>query len=98
MSGQQGLVAVGGIGLIGANYWLGGARQTVKAGALTPGATTAQTTAAHQQLKTVLIELMFVGVGVLLAGISDAAGSAALAVLVALGVLWAINHYTTPTA
>lgn len=91
---SQTLVAAGGIGLIAANYWLGGAKQTVTAGTLTKGASADATAASHTEIKKVAAELLFVGVATLIAGISDAAASAMLAVIAALFVLWAINHYT----
>lgn len=94
MSGKQQLVAAGGIGLIAANFWLGGARQTVTTGALTKGASPAATSDAHTEVKRIAAELLFVGLAVLISGVSDAAGSAMLAVIAALAVLWAINHYT----
>lgn len=95
MSDKQNLVAAAGIGLIAANFWLGGARQTVTAGSLKPGASGAATTASHTEVKKIAGELLFVGVAVLLSGISDAAGSAMLAVIVGLAVLWSIHHYTS---
>lgn len=94
MSSQQAALAgVGGISLIAANYWFGGAHQIVHTGALSGGATPAETTDAHKQLRTILIELAFVGVGVLIAGGSDSAGTAILAILAALAVLWSVNHF-----
>jgi hypothetical protein len=92
VSGKQNLVAAGGLGLIAANFWLGGARQTVSAG-LTKGAAPGTATNAHTEIKRVALELLFVGVAVVIAGASDGAASAMLAVIVALFVLWAINHY-----
>lgn len=93
MNGKQNVVAAGGLGLILANFWLGGARKTVTAGTINKGATTDQTAAAHLEIKKFAGELLFVGVAVLLSGWSDTAGSAMIAVIVALFILWAINHF-----
>lgn len=92
-SGKQTLVAAGGLGLIAANFWLGGARQTVNAGLFTPGAAPGMATNAHTEIKRIALELLFVGVAVLIAGVSDGASSAMLAVIVGLFILWSINHF-----
>lgn len=95
MSDKQNLVAAGGLGLIAVNFWLGGARQTVTAGSLKPGSTGDATAASHTAIKKIAGELLFVGIAVLVSGISDAAGTAMLAVIAALAVLWAIHHYSS---
>lgn len=92
-SGVQNLVGASGVGLIAANYWLGGSRQTVSAGTASAGATQAQTTAAHKQIKVIGAELLFVVVATMIAGTSDAAAQLMLAVMVGLGLLYAIQHF-----
>lgn len=94
MNTKQDLVAVAGIGLITANFWLGGARDTVSAGLFNGAAHPDQVASAHTSLKTAGAELLFVAVATLLAGMSDNAGTAMLSVIVALGVLWAIHHFS----
>lgn len=98
MSDKQPIVAAAGFGLILADYWLGGSRETVQAGALTPNATTQATFGAHGALAKIGSELAFVLVATLLAGFSDAAASAMLALIVALAILWAIHHYSPTKA
>lgn len=93
MSASQNLVGAGGVGLIAANFWLGGSREIVAGGTTNPSATAAQTDAAHKQLKVVAAELFFVVVATIIAGTSDTAGMAMLAVIVALAILWSIHHY-----
>lgn len=92
MNGQQNIVALGGVALIGANYWAT-QKATINAGLFNSSATTADTTAAHAALRNVALELLFVGVATLLAGVSDGLGSAMVAVIVALGILWCIRHF-----
>ena len=93
MSGKSNLVGAGGIGLIAANFWLGGARKTVGAG-LVKGAQPGTATNAHTEIKKVAAELLFVGVAVLIASVNDTAATAMLAVIVALFVLWSIHHFS----
>jgi hypothetical protein len=89
----QTYVAAAGLGLVAANYWLGAARHDFTAGALTTGASAAQTAAAHKTIKVLAVELLFVGAAVLIAGQSPAAGTAMGAMITALAILWAIHHY-----
>lgn len=91
MDGKQSVVAVGGVGLVLANYWIGGARGKVSAGLFNPGGDVA---GAHRQLVTFAGELLFVGVATVLAGVSDSWASAMVAVIVGLWILWAIHHYS----
>lgn len=86
---KQSLVAAGGIGLIVANYWTGPARSTITGGLFGSG----DTGAAHSQLGVMVGELLFVIVAAILAGISDAWGTAMVAVIAALFILWSIHHF-----
>lgn len=101
MNGQQQIVGLGGLALIGANFWLTDQKQTFAAGALSNSGqsgltpkSTAQTEAAHSLVKQIAAELLFVGVATLLAGMSSQAGNAMIAVVAALAILWAIKHYS----
>lgn len=94
-SGTASLVGVGGVALVAANFWTSPARATVHSGILDKNATADATTDAHKTLKGLLVQLLFVGAMVLIAGVSDSAATAMLAILAALGVLWAINHYSS---
>lgn len=93
MTTRQSLVGAGGIALLVANFWTGEARATVSGGLFAKDGNPA---AAHRELKVIGGELLFVAVATLLAGISDAWGTAMVAVIVALFVLWAINHFSPP--
>jgi hypothetical protein len=95
VNGKQQVVAVGGAGLILVNFWLTGSRQTVSAGIFNNNATDAQTSAAHTELKKFGAELLFVGVATLLAGLSNNAGTAMVAIIAALFIVWAMNRYAT---
>jgi hypothetical protein len=89
MNGAQSLVAAGGIGLVIVNYWTGPARHQV-AGVFDQGG---DVSAAHGQLKIVAGELLFVAGATLLAGLGDTWATSMVVLIVALFVLWAINHY-----
>lgn len=91
MNGAQTAAGAVGLGLVAADFWTSQQRPTITAGIFGTGASAAD---AHRQLKLVGAELLFVAVAVLVAGISDQAGKAMVAVLVALAVIWAINHYS----
>lgn len=93
MADKQPVVAAAGFGLVLSNYWLGGARQQVSSTVFNPKATADQVTVAHSTIKNLFIELFFVIIATIVAGISDGAADAMLAVIVALAILWAINHY-----
>lgn len=98
MNGQQQVVAAGGAALVLANFWLGGARGTVSTGVFNGGASAQQTADAHSELKKFAGELAFVAVATLLAGLSSQAGTAMVAVIAALFLVWAMNHFTSPDA
>lgn len=93
MSGKSQLVGVAGLGLIGANFWLGTQRQDLSGGLFTKSASAAQSAKSHDSLKQLGAEILFVTVATVIAATSDSAGNAMLAVLVALGIVWAITHY-----
>lgn len=93
MSGKSQLVGAAGIALVGANFWLGPQRAQLSGGLFLKSATSAQTEGAHTALKQLGAELLFVTVATVIASVSDSAGSAMLAVLAALAVVWAITHY-----
>ena len=91
MTGAQTLVGAGGVGLVFANFWLGGGNQrsTVSAGLFGSG----DPGAAHSALLSLGGEMLLVVVLTVLAGVSDAWGSAMAVVIVGLAIIWAINHY-----
>lgn len=93
MSGEQTLAGLGGIALVGVNYWTGQQRAPISS--LLSGTSS---TAAHSSLVELGGELLLVGVAVAIAGASPAAGKAVLAAVVALWILWAINHYSGSSA
>jgi hypothetical protein len=90
MTGKQTFVGAGGAGLVLLNFWTSPARQTVSSGVFTNSGDTAAT---HKSLAVLGGELLFVIVATLLAGMGDSFGSLMVAVIVALFVLFAINHY-----
>lgn len=90
MTGKQTLVGAGGVGLVLVNYWTSETRSVVSGGLFTPGGDTG---AAHRSLAVLGGELLFVMVATVLAGMSDSFGSVMVAVIAALFVLFAINHY-----
>lgn len=94
MADRQPIVAAAGTGLVLANYWLGGARKQTSAALFDQKATSDQVTAAHSTIRNLFIELAFVLVATIVAGVSESAATAMLAMIVALAVLWAINHYS----
>lgn len=93
MTGQQSLVAAGGVGLILANMWTG--PQRAELGAIFGGAGT--NVDPHKALVQVAGEVLFVLVAVILAGLGDGWGTAMSVAIVGLFVLWAINHYGSGT-
>jgi hypothetical protein len=93
VTGSQSIVGAGGIGLVLANFWFGSNRKVVSAGLFGNG----DPSAAHQSLLVLGGEALFVIVATLLAGISDSWGAAMAVLIVALWVLWAINHYAGGT-
>jgi hypothetical protein len=90
MTGKQTFVGAAGLALIAANFWGSEAHATISGGIFNPGGNTA---AAHGSLAVLGGELLFVIVGTVLAGMSDMWGSLMAATVVALFVLFAINHY-----
>lgn len=94
MNGQQQLVGLGGLTLVGANFWLSDQRKTFAAGALNSSATDQQQQTAHGLVKSLATELLFVGVATLVAGLGPAAGNAMIAIFAALVILWAVKHYS----
>lgn len=93
MTGSQTLVGAGGVGLVFANFWLGGGNQrsTVSAGLFGSG----DPGAAHTALLSLGGEMLLVVILTVLAGVSDAWGAAMAVVIVGLAIIWAINHYGT---
>lgn len=92
MNTKQDVVAVAGMGLILADFWLGNDRAPVAAGLFGRAGGSAGT--AHADLKKYAGELLFVAVATLIAGLSSSAGSAMCALIFALGVLWSIQHFS----
>lgn len=91
MNTKQDVVAVAGMGLILADFWLGNSRTPIAAGIFGRPGGNAGT--AHADLKKYAGELLFVAIATLVAGLSDSAGSAMLALMTALGVIWSIQHF-----
>lgn len=89
MTGAQSLVGLGGVGLVGANFWFGGDHPTVSAGLFGSG----DPGAAHGALLRLGGEMLLVVVITVLAGVSDTWGTAMAVAIVGLWILWAINHY-----
>lgn len=93
MNGAQTLVGIGGLGLIAVNYWTGSQRAPVTS-ILSTQPSTQQLAQSHGALVEIGGEFLFVLVAVVLSGTSDGLGKALVAVIVALWVLWGINHYS----
>lgn len=89
MDGTQQLVAVGGLGLVGVNYWTS-AQRTAIAGTVWNGKAPAQ---ARGALIAIGGEVLLVFVLTMVAGQSDSLAYGMLAIIVALWVLWAMAHY-----
>jgi hypothetical protein len=90
MTGAQTFVGAGGAALVLVNFWTGEARSVVSGSLFSSGGNSQQ---AHSTLVVLGGELLFVAVAALLAGLSDGAGTAMSALVVALFVLWAVNHF-----
>lgn len=90
MNTQQNIVGGLGLGLVAANFWTK-QKATFATGALNSSATKAQSEKAHTAIYQIGLELLFVGVATLIAGASSSAGSAMVAVLVALAIVWLIK-------
>lgn len=93
MSGQQQIVAAGGAGLLLLNFWTGPDRATINAGLFDSHATPDAQNAAHKTLVRFAATAVALAAGVLLSGASSQWGSAMVAILVALFILWTMNHY-----
>lgn len=89
MDGTQQLVAVGGLGLVGVNYWTSKQRTAI-AGTVWNGK-------APQQARSAFLaiggELLLVFLLTMAAGQSDSLAYGMLAIVAALWVLWAMQHY-----
>lgn len=94
MSAQQQVVAAGGAGLVVLAFWTGEGRKVIDAGLFSSGATAAQTGAAHNELVKIGSAILFVAVATMLSGLSSSWGTAMIAVIAGLFILWAINHNT----
>lgn len=90
---SQTLVGGVGLGLVAANYWTS-SHKTVSAGLFNPNAGASAEQAAHTELFKLGLELLVVGALTLIAGTSPAAATGALAIVVALAIVWAIKHYS----
>ena len=94
MNGKQQTVAIVGVGLVLLNFWTTDARQIVTAGVFSNG----DTARAHQELKVFAGELLFVALASIAAGFGDGWGTALVAAIVALAILWAMHRYTGKTS
>lgn len=88
MTGKQQLVGAAGVGLVLLEFWTSDAHSVITGGLFG----SSSPTAGHSALKTFALELVFVGGATLIAGVSDGWANAMLALLVGLGLLFAINH------
>jgi hypothetical protein len=79
------------VGLVVANFWFGGSRSAVSAGLFGSG----DPGVAHKALIALGGEMLFVIVATVLAGISSTWAATMTFVIVALAILWAINHYSS---
>lgn len=95
MNGSQQIAAALGGGLIAANFWTS-QRHIFTTGALNSSASSSDTAAAHTVIRNVAVEILFVGLGVLVAGVNGKAGGAVVAALLALWIVWLITHYAQP--
>ncbi len=91
--GAQTVAAAGGAGLLAVNYWTGPDRAVISKGLFDSSATDVDVAAAHKALIRYAAAALALTVGVLLAGESRAWGTGMVAVIVALFILWAMNHY-----
>lgn len=91
MDGTQQLVAVGGLGLAGVNFWTGRQRPAIT-GVLW-GDKGADVSAGHQAMLGLGGELVLVVVLTMAAGASQSLAYGMLAVVAALWVLWGMHYY-----
>ena len=96
MQGQQTIVGVGGIALVGVNFWTSNQRPTLSA--VFDNSKQADPTAGHQIFLAIGAELLLVFVMAFAAGASGTVGNAMVAVLATLWVLWAIRYYSKNNA
>lgn len=96
MDGTQQLVAVGGIGLVAANFWTGQQRPRI-VGVLW-GDKGADPSAGHAAMLGIGGELLLVVLLVLAAGMSQSVAYGMLAIIAALWVLWGIHYYGSSSA
>lgn len=85
---KQNLVGAAGVGLVLVGAWTGNVHKEITGG-LFHGGSADQ---AHTGLKTVAVELVAVAIMTVIAGASDGAGNLMLVLVVALGILFAINN------
>lgn len=97
MNGKQELVAVAGLALVGLDLWKGKARHDI-GGILTANPKAGAIGTAHRDLVGIAAELIFVGALVLIAGMNDQLGTAAIAIIVALFVLWLMLHTSSSSS
>lgn len=89
MEGKQSVVALGGLALVGVNWWNSDQRGAISdafAGHSHPAK-------AHSALLQMGGELLLVLVVTIVAGMSDSLGTGMLALIAALWILWGIQHY-----
>lgn len=89
MDGRQSLVATTGAGLAAVTFWTTSQRGAI-GGTLWNKSDPAK---AHSALLALGGELLLVAILTFAAGTSDTAANATLALLAALWILWAIQHY-----
>lgn len=89
MDGTQQLVAVGGLGLVGVNYWTSAQRSAIGSTVWNGKAPAA----ARSALLAIAGELLLVFILTMVAGQSDSLAYGMLAILAALWVLWSMQHY-----
>lgn len=93
MSATQSMVAVGGVGLIGVNFWVGPQRQALDGLVWNGQPSTGAKTALFQLGgEAVLLLIMY-----LVAGQSDDIGLAMLTVLITLWILFYMSRETSST-
>lgn len=93
MNGSQTLVGAGGVGLVIANFWFSPAKSQTSAGLFGSG----DPAVAHKAILGLGGEILFVIVATMLAGISQTWATVMTLVIVGLGILWAIHHYSKST-
>jgi hypothetical protein len=82
------VVGLGGVALVGLNFWDGDQRKAI-APVLSGKGSTAD---AHAAFKELGAELVFVVVATVLAGLSNSWGVGMCAVIVGLLIIWSINR------